>query len=50
MPQMAPMWWTLIMLLTLIFMLIMLMINYFSFIKKLTTKSMIFSKKMIWKW
>nr|ASM41886.1 ATP synthase F0 subunit 8 [Scaphoideus varius] len=50
MPQMAPMWWTLIMMFTFIMLMMTIIINYFNsnkIIKKtLSTKSL----KMNWMW
>nr|WRK21508.1 ATP synthase F0 subunit 8 [Selenocephalus sp.] len=51
MPQMAPMWWTLIMIFSILFLYMMISVNYFSFTKKVKIgmyKS--FNKKMNWTW
>nr|YP_010478284.1 ATP synthase F0 subunit 8 [Nesophrosyne sp. 29 GMB-2012]UVI59728.1 ATP synthase F0 subunit 8 [Nesophrosyne sp. 29 GMB-2012] len=51
MPQMAPMWWTTILLMTSITLMLMVMINYFMSISKIKSninkKSM---KKFKWMW
>nr|ATD52964.1 ATP synthase F0 subunit 8 [Phlogotettix sp. EMHAU-2015-Zz052705] len=50
MPQMAPMWWFSIMMLTIIMLIITMMINYFNSIKIIKKKSNMKLKKMSWTW
>nr|ARA91008.1 ATP synthase F0 subunit 8 [Hishimonoides recurvatis] len=50
MPQMAPMWWTMIMLTSLTILLVLMTINYFLFYKKMIKKSTIKAIKMNWTW
>nr|YP_010757416.1 ATP synthase F0 subunit 8 [Aconurella sibirica]WEU77759.1 ATP synthase F0 subunit 8 [Aconurella sibirica] len=50
MPQMAPTWWTFIMILSIIMMIVTMIMIYFSFIymnKQMESKS---SKCLNWKW
>nr|ATF28633.1 ATP synthase F0 subunit 8 [Phlogotettix sp. EMHAU-15090801] len=50
MPQMAPMWWLSIMMLTIIMLIITMMINYFNSIKIIKKKSNMKYIKMSWMW
>nr|UGK73259.1 ATP synthase F0 subunit 8 [Roxasellana stellata] len=50
MPQMAPMWWTFIMTITLMLMLTMISINYFNFEKKIQLKFINNKNHLNWKW
>nr|YP_010478349.1 ATP synthase F0 subunit 8 [Nesophrosyne sp. 242 GMB-2012]UVI59793.1 ATP synthase F0 subunit 8 [Nesophrosyne sp. 242 GMB-2012] len=50
MPQMAPMWWTSILLTTSITLLLMMMINYFTSVKKINFNINKNSKNLKWKW
>nr|UKE80342.1 ATP synthase F0 subunit 8 [Melanetettix sp. n. XTW-2022a] len=50
MPQMAPMWWTILMTMTIIMMMITIMMNYFNTNKKISTKHKMNLNYMPWKW
>nr|ATG83165.1 ATP synthase F0 subunit 8 [Alobaldia tobae] len=52
MPQMAPMWWTFIMAITLVMMLMTMTIKYFNLSNKLSLTNMFTQKKknINWKW
>nr|YP_010478446.1 ATP synthase F0 subunit 8 [Orosius sp.]UVI59890.1 ATP synthase F0 subunit 8 [Orosius sp.] len=50
MPQMAPMWWTTLMMLTMFMMFITLSINYFSYNKTMKFNSKNNNNPMNWKW
>nr|ATC73072.1 ATP synthase F0 subunit 8 [Cicadellinae sp. EMHAU-2015-Zz060410]QUO99351.1 ATP synthase F0 subunit 8 [Atkinsoniella grahami] len=50
MPQMAPMWWTSLMILFIMTLLLMMNIIYFNMLSKSTKNNQIFIKQMNWKW
>nr|YP_009917448.1 ATP synthase F0 subunit 8 [Drabescus ineffectus]QLJ57896.1 ATP synthase F0 subunit 8 [Drabescus ineffectus] len=50
MPQMAPMWWTFMMMMTVIMLMITMTINYFNTNKKINMKYQFKSIKMPWAW
>nr|YP_010272384.1 ATP synthase F0 subunit 8 [Phlogothamnus polymaculatus]UKE80381.1 ATP synthase F0 subunit 8 [Phlogothamnus polymaculatus] len=50
MPQMAPMWWTMLMASTIFMMIITMMIVYFYSNKIINTNINIKPKEMIWMW
>nr|ATC73011.1 ATP synthase F0 subunit 8 [Balclutha sp. EMHAU-2015-Zz052711] len=50
MPQMAPMWWTMILFMTILMVLIMIVINYFIYFKLMKMNYKLTSKELIWLW
>nr|UGK73246.1 ATP synthase F0 subunit 8 [Atkinsoniella heiyuana] len=50
MPQMAPMWWTLLMILFMMSMIMMMTSMYFNTLNKLMEKKEIYTSQMNWKW
>nr|YP_010478271.1 ATP synthase F0 subunit 8 [Nesophrosyne sp. 23 GMB-2012]UVI59715.1 ATP synthase F0 subunit 8 [Nesophrosyne sp. 23 GMB-2012] len=50
MPQMAPVWWTLILLTTMITLLLLMIMSYFSSISKIYLNSNNKLNKFMWKW
>nr|ASR18181.1 ATP synthase F0 subunit 8 [Orosius orientalis] len=50
MPQMAPMWWTTLMMLTMLMMFIMVSINYFNYNKIMKFNNKNQDNNLYWKW
>nr|QZR91910.1 ATP synthase F0 subunit 8 [Mileewa rufivena] len=50
MPQMSPIWWTSLMMLTIISMMMIISMIYFNLIKIKMNKKMLYSNKKNWKW
>nr|YP_010952921.1 ATP synthase F0 subunit 8 [Empoascanara plamka]WMQ52364.1 ATP synthase F0 subunit 8 [Empoascanara plamka] len=50
MPQMSPMWWTMLMTMFTLSLLMMLTMMYFEYKKEINYKINFNNKKMIWKW
>nr|YP_010272371.1 ATP synthase F0 subunit 8 [Mimotettix multispinosus]UKE80368.1 ATP synthase F0 subunit 8 [Mimotettix multispinosus] len=50
MPQMAPMWWTLLMIYSMIMLMITIILNYFNYKKPIEIKTKISIKKFNWMW
>nr|YP_010757455.1 ATP synthase F0 subunit 8 [Zahniserius cylindricus]WEU77798.1 ATP synthase F0 subunit 8 [Zahniserius cylindricus] len=50
MPQMAPMWWTSIMMFSLVMMILMMTSIYFMYMNTNKIKIYSFKKSMNWKW
>nr|YP_010478362.1 ATP synthase F0 subunit 8 [Nesophrosyne sp. 48 GMB-2012]UVI59806.1 ATP synthase F0 subunit 8 [Nesophrosyne sp. 48 GMB-2012] len=50
MPQMAPMWWTTMLLISVMSLMLMTMMNYFLCTKKIDLHKSTNSNKLMWKW
>nr|ATC73049.1 ATP synthase F0 subunit 8 [Cuerna sp. EMHAU-2015-Zz052311] len=50
MPQMAPIWWTLMMILFIFTLFMMMTLIYFNNMNKYTKMKKIFTSQMNWKW
>nr|YP_011036748.1 ATP synthase F0 subunit 8 [Arrugada affinis]WRK21417.1 ATP synthase F0 subunit 8 [Arrugada affinis] len=50
MPQMAPMWWTFIMVMSIMSMLLVMINTYFSYMNKMKYDYKTDKMKMHWKW
>lgn len=49
-PQIAPIWWTMISLITFFSLILIILVNYFMYTKKIDTQSKNFTKVLTWKW
>nr|YP_010272345.1 ATP synthase F0 subunit 8 [Parascaphoidella transversa]UKE80329.1 ATP synthase F0 subunit 8 [Parascaphoidella transversa] len=50
MPQMAPTWWTLLMLITMMMLMLSITMNYFTYKTPMKTEAYFTIKKLNWKW